>query len=184
MLRLPPDAASTPFEVVAPHARASRRTKAELVDLSRSLETFALEHPDALVLATFQHIEHASPASRAVYRALAAAGATVALFARGFPDEAGVIGLGDDDPLVEEWNILVVGPSVSAGFVARDLDPAHSMSRASDRAFAWCTVEDRALILQAAAVLLTRAPHATRCHEALARMVQDAAGGAASSLGA
>ena len=86
--------------------------------------------------------------------------------------------------MVAEWDILVVGRDVATGFVARDLDPERSMSRAPDRAFAWCLVDDRDLLLRAAGTLLTRAPRAYRCHETLQRLLDEADGAASSSLGA
>lgn len=155
----------TPFELIAPHSRAVRRTKRELIDLSRSFERRALR-AGGTVLVTFQSREHLTDRSRESYAALAAGGAEVFAFAqRLVPDyrpetwELRTVALLSLDPLVHEWDIVVDSPTVKAAFVARDLAPgAPVQGKDLDRAFSWTQTDDPELVRAAAASLLARVP--------------------------
>lgn len=159
----------TPFEVVAPHARAVRRTKRDLIGMSRSFERRALR-AGGTVLVTFQSREHLTDLSRQAYAALAAEGAEVFAFAqRLVPDyrpetwELRTVALLSLDPLVHEWDIVVESPTVTAAFVARDLTPGSAVQgRDLDRVFSWTSTEDPELVRAAAASLLARVPAAAR----------------------
>lgn len=158
----------SPFEAVAPHCRATRQTKGELLAASRRLERKVLERADGdcVVLVTFQHKEHLTPATRDAYAALARSGARVYAFARGLVSdyrteswELNTVSLVSADPLVSEWDIVVLGPRIAHAFVARDLDPGRPVSGADlDRPFSHTSSDDRALVEAAADALLARVP--------------------------
>ena len=156
----------SPFDVVAPHVRAQRRTKRELLAASRLVEAEALAGGAHTVLVTFQDKRHLTTASRASYARIARTGAVVHAFARGLvsdyrPDSQGLVtvALMPDDPLVGEWDIVVVGKRTSIAFVARDLAPGDAVDGADlDRPFSWTRTDDPELVQAAAAGLLARVP--------------------------
>ena len=159
----------TPFDVVATHVRATRRTKRELIAMSRDFEKQALS-AGGTVLVTFQSREHLTDRSRESYAALAAGGAEVFAFAQKLvPDyrpetwALRTVALLSSDPLVHEWDIVVDSPTVKAAFVARDLTPGAAVQgRDLDRAFSWTHTDDPDLVEAAAASLLARVPAAAR----------------------
>lgn len=163
-----PDASAvdSPFDVVAHRVAPQRRTKRELLAASRLLERRALAaRPDA-VLVTFQDRRHLTGPSRQSYAALARAGAQVHAFARGLtsdylPGSDGLVhvALLPHDPLVAEWDIVVLGDGISAAFVARDLAPDVPVQGADlDRPFAWTQTEDPDLVQRCAERLWARLP--------------------------
>jgi len=116
----------TPFEVAAAHRDVRQGTKPLLIEISKHLERQAGSLGEtAVVLAAFQHARHFTPATRRRYTALAARAAFVGAFGGDMPLEPapGVRGgvLADDDPLLQEWNVSVIGPHFAAAFCARDL---------------------------------------------------------------
>ena len=58
------------------------------------------------------------------------------------------------DPLVHEWTILVLGPDIAAGLIARELSPAGAEQ--ADRRFDMVITFDRALVTLGARCLLSR----------------------------
>ena len=100
-------------------------TKAELLSVTRRLERAALTAPPPHVAATLQDARHLTERTRAVYAALAAAGAPARLHARGLqawlaPGVTGVALDDDDDPLVDEWVVVLPGRDPVV-FAATDL---------------------------------------------------------------
>ena len=86
----------SPYELVAPHAPARRRTKRDLLAASRVVEQQALSAGAHTVLVTFQDKRHLSARSRAAYARIARGGARVHAFARGLvsdyrPDTDGLV---------------------------------------------------------------------------------------------
>lgn len=158
--------ALTPFELVAQHTPAVRRTKRELLAESRRLEDLALAQQAATVLVTFQEREHLTARSRDSYARLAKDGCRVFAFARGLvpdyrPESWGLrtVALLSTDALVSEWDIVVLGPRVARAFTARDLSPGRAGEGLDlERPFSWATTSDRQLVEQAADALLTRVP--------------------------
>lgn len=153
-----PSAEDTPFERIAP-ARGSRRVdKRLLVSLSRQLEQEALGlRGDAVVLANFQDATQFSAGTRARYERLARSAGLVGALGAGIPAYPGgdVRGasLAPDDPLCEEWDVIVVGPHFSGAFAARDLgDRGPELERRYDFAVTY----DRPLVSEAAHTLLGR----------------------------
>ena len=162
--------APTPFDLVAHRSRAERKTKRELLAASRRLERRLLTARPQTVLVTFQHREHLTARSRDAYAGLARDGAQVFAFARGLvsdyrPEswELRTVSLTSHDPLVSEWDIVVIGDGVAEAFVARDLTPGTEVvGKDLDRPFSWTSTTDPALVQAAAESLLARVPVAQR----------------------
>ena len=114
----------TPYELVRAAGPVEDATKKELIGLTRRLERAALTEPPPAVAATLQDERYLTDRTRAVYAALAAAGSPARLHARGLqawlaPGVTGVA-LDDDDPLVDEWVVVLPG-SEPVVFAATDL---------------------------------------------------------------
>lgn len=160
----------TPFEVVAPHCRPERRLKRELLAASRRLERRLATRQVETVLVSFQHKQHVTPLSRDHYAGLARNGAQVFAYAHGLvsdyrPEawELRTVALLEDDPLVSEWDIVVLGDGITEAFVARDLTPAAEVvGKDLDRPFSWTSTTDPALVRAAADAMLSRVPAAQR----------------------
>ena len=105
---------TTPYAVVASTQTPRQATKRELIGICRELERAALSAPPPGVAVALQDQRHLTPRTREVYASLAAAGAPARMFARGLQSwiAPGVTGisLDDDDPLVDEWVLVVPGP--------------------------------------------------------------------------
>ena len=104
---------TTPYALVRSAGPVRRASKRELVQLSRSLERTALAGSPPAVAAALQDARFLTERTRGVYASLAAAGADARLHARGLQTwvAPGVTGveLDDDDPLVDEWVVVVPG---------------------------------------------------------------------------
>ncbi|MCW2778806.1 MAG: hypothetical protein JWN17_2531 [Frankiales bacterium] len=156
----------SPFDVVAQRVPAQRRTKRQLLSASRALERRALAAGVDTVLVTFQDRRHLTPPTRDAYAGLARSGATVHAFARGLvsdyrPGSTGLshVALLPHDPLALEWDLVVLGRTFSAAFVARDLTPGATADGADlDRPFSWTQTEDPDLVSACADRLLARLP--------------------------
>jgi diguanylate cyclase (GGDEF)-like protein/PAS domain S-box-containing protein len=149
----------TPFAVVAGVREVAEATKRLLLPMSHHLEQRALRIGEgAVILSSFQHARHFTPATLRRYEALARRASMVAAFAVGLPAEPvhGVRGteLAADDPLAGEWSVVVLGPHFAAALVARDLGDADGPD--GDRRFSFATVYDRTLVLAAARTLVKR----------------------------
>lgn len=153
-----PQPASTPFAEAAADGPVRQGTKALLIAMSMHLEQQAASvGPGAVVLATFQHARHFTPATRSRYARLADGAALVVALgagmdARPLPAVRGAT-LGDDDPLVGEWDLAVVGPHFAGALVARDLGDD---GPDADRRFAYRLTYDRDRVLAVASQLLAR----------------------------
>jgi EAL domain-containing protein (putative c-di-GMP-specific phosphodiesterase class I) len=146
----------TPFEIVSARRPAAQATKADLMPMSKHLEALAGEGPEPpVLLACFQEARHFSPATARRFARIAARSPLVAALGVGLSEEPipGVrgAGLGPDDRLRGEWNVLVVGPHQAAALVARDLGDT---GPEAERRFAFAITHDRALVIEAARTLL------------------------------
>jgi EAL domain-containing protein (putative c-di-GMP-specific phosphodiesterase class I) len=159
-LREPPAAAaaSTPFEVVAA-TRPPRRVPRELVaEMSIQLEHQGLDAAEPnLLLACFQEAANFTPATRSRFEFLATRAAFTGALGHGMPVSpvAGVRGadLAADDPLRQEWDLVVIGPRFAAALAAREAgDPADGARRRFDVV----VTHDRDLVIAAAEPLLRR----------------------------
>jgi EAL domain-containing protein (putative c-di-GMP-specific phosphodiesterase class I) len=148
----------SPFECLTPGTQVRRAGKRLLIELSKRLEQEALMHGDtAIVAAAFQEARHFTPLTMARYERLAAEIAFVSVFAKGMVSApiAGVRGapLAPDDPLVDEWDIIVLTPHFAAALLARDLgDTGPDL----DRSFDYALTYRRDVVVRAASALLSR----------------------------
>jgi DICT domain-containing protein len=165
----PSGTASLPsaYDRVAATTTTALTSKRELLALSRALEGRAVSGGATTVLVTFQDRRHVTAATRASYARLTRSGTRVSIFARGLvsdyaADSDGLlhVALRAEDPLVLEWDIVVLGPQPFA-LVAKDQDPGTAVVGADlARPFRWARTTDPVLVEQAAAALLARVPEA------------------------
>jgi hypothetical protein len=105
----------TPYQLVRRTTAVQDASKGELLRLTRELERAALQAPPPAVAATLQDQRYFTDRTREVYTTLAAAGTPARLHARGLQAwlAPGVLGvaLDDDDPLVDEWIVVLPGPA-------------------------------------------------------------------------
>jgi EAL domain-containing protein (putative c-di-GMP-specific phosphodiesterase class I) len=130
-LRLSPRAArdslGTPFELAAPAGRTPQTAaKPLLIELSKHLERQALSAGEtAVIVSTFQHASMFTPATQRRYRELADSAAFVGVLGKDIQAEPlpGVRGgqLAPGDPLLDEWDVAVIGPHYAATLIARDM---------------------------------------------------------------
>ena len=153
----------TPYQVVAPLRSPRASNRALLVQMSIFLEARALASGDsAVVLSTFQHHPNLTPATRRRYGALAAKAGLVAVYV------AGDAGLGEGsgirvaqidpaDPLLDEWDIVVLTADFAAVLAAREVDPHQH----AEGAYEFVLTHDRDLATAAALTLINRlsSPH-------------------------
>lgn len=142
----------TPFEVVAPVRQVRSSTKPMLVEMSEHLEAQAAAQPTpAVVLSVFQDAIHFTPATARRYGALARKSPFVLAMGVGLAPQPvpGVRGahITADDPLVDEWSVVVVGAHYGAALVARDL---------GEGMFDYALTHERDLVVRAAQSLLSR----------------------------
>lgn len=138
---------ATPFALVRAVEPVLEGSKRELIRLTRRLEHAALTAPPPAVAATLQDQRYLTPHTRAVYAALAQAGAPGRLHARGLQAwlAPGVVGvaLSDDDPLVDEWTVVLPGAEPVV-FAATDLGRTDCAD--DDRCFAYAVSRDPAVV--------------------------------------
>ena len=137
----------TPYELLRQTTPVQDETKAELLRLTRRLEHAALRSRPPAVAATLQDQRYLTDRTRAVYAALAAAGAPARLHARGLQAwlAPGVVGvsLDEDDPLVDEWTVVLPGDDPVV-FAATDLRILGCEDE--DRSFSYGVSRDRGLV--------------------------------------
>ena len=145
----------SPYDIVSSQVAPQTATKAELLEHVRALEHEALEGPDvAFAIACLQDVRFLTSATTRVYEELARRGAQVLVLGRGVhasiaPGVQGV-DLDDDDPLGDEWSVLLAGRSFRC-FVAQDLQtPTHEDD---ERAFTWAETDDYRLVAEVYDVL-------------------------------
>jgi hypothetical protein len=114
----------TPFEVVGEARRPRAGTRHLLQSLSKRLEYRAADPAEpAVLVACFDDKQRLTPRLARHYKSIAAASVMVAVFGVDIPLEPaeGVRGqkLAVDDPLANEWVVVVVGAHFSAALVAR-----------------------------------------------------------------
>ena len=158
--RFPADLAgdASPFELLPPGARVRRATKALLIELSKRLEREALAHGEtAIVAAAFQDARHFTAPTRRRFARLAASAGFVCALGAGLADAPypGIRGasLAPGDPLLGEWDVVVLTPHFSAALLARDLGDGGADL---DRRFVYAITYRREIVERAAAALLSR----------------------------
>jgi EAL domain-containing protein (putative c-di-GMP-specific phosphodiesterase class I) len=156
----PPLTAATPFGVAQLRHPSAVATRDSLIPLSRRLEERGIHAAEPTVLlTTFQHSRHFDRATRGRYGDLAAHGVLTAAFAHGMALDPGpnIRGcpLTLDDPLVGEWNVIVIGSQFAGGLFARERTATVGRDM---REFDLIVSEDRDLVLAAARPLIERLP--------------------------
>jgi EAL domain-containing protein (putative c-di-GMP-specific phosphodiesterase class I) len=154
-----PDQRKSPFDIAAQRHQPRQARKGLLVALSKQLETVALTSGrSTLVFADFQYAEKVTPSTRRRYAELVPNAEMIMMAAKGLrtvpvPGVA-IVELQRGDPLINEWVVLILGPTAAALLTARDLRlPAR---READREFSYVLTYDRDLVAHAARSLLTR----------------------------
>lgn len=149
----------TPFEVVAAQRRPRPCDKGLLVPISNSLEDAAraLALPP-LLLGCFQDAEFFTPHTQARYTDLARRLPLVGALGASMPSSPapGVRGapLAEQDALVRQWGVIVLGAHYAAALVALDRGDLRMAGR--NRRFDYVVTHDRDLVIAAAKTLLTR----------------------------
>ena len=155
-------APESPFDAVTRWRPSRRGTKDLLVEVTRLLERRATQmNGFAVVLATFQEAPNFTAATARRYADLVARTALVVALGADMLTEPlpGLRGadLRADDPVRGEWDVAVVGPHFAAALVARDLEVPGVPD--ADRPFDYVLTHDRALVMEVARSLMTRALH-------------------------
>jgi EAL domain-containing protein (putative c-di-GMP-specific phosphodiesterase class I) len=153
-----PETPRTPFDLVRSSPRLRVGAKGLLQGISRHLENQGFGLGVApVVLSAFQDTSRFVTATARRYAALAGRCPLVAVFAGGLGLEPapGVRGgdIARDDPLLQEWTVVVVGSHYAGALIACDLgDTGPDL----DRRFAFVVTHDRDVVLQAARSMLNR----------------------------
>lgn len=148
----------TPYEVVAPMRTPRLSNRALLVQMSIFLESRALASGDsAVVLSTFQHHRNFTPATRRRYRAVAETAGLVAVYMAGDAEieresRIRVAQIGPTDPLLDEWDIVVLTADFAAVLAAREVNPSNH----AEGSYEFVLTHDRDLATAAALTLINR----------------------------
>jgi EAL domain-containing protein (putative c-di-GMP-specific phosphodiesterase class I) len=150
----PADERATPYSVVAPSRPLRTSSRRFLLEVTRVLEAQARAlGSDALIVSAFQSVDRFNARAADRYRVLGARAAFVAALGAGMPAEPvpGVRGvaLHDDDPLRDEWSVVILGPHFSGALVAKELPASHGRPE-----FSYAVTYQRDLVVRAATTLL------------------------------
>lgn len=150
--------ASTPFAIATEGRRPVHSLKRLLVAMSTSLEQQAgAAGPETIVLGTFQYARNFGERTRARWQYMAERIAYAGVYGVGLGPcaEAGIhhASLDPDDPLVEEWNVVVLGPYFACVLSAVDL---HRGTDDLDREFDYVVSYDRGTVVRCARSILDR----------------------------
>ncbi|MFL1592488.1 EAL domain-containing protein [Rhodococcus ruber] len=150
--------ASTPFAIATEGRRPVHSLKRLLVAMSTSLEQQAgAAGAETIVLGTFQYARNFSERTRARWQYMAERIAYAGVYGVGLGPcaEAGIhhASLDPDDPLVEEWNVVVLGPYFACVLSAVDL---HRGTDDLDREFDYVVSYDRGTVVRCARSILDR----------------------------
>ncbi|MGV8873650.1 MAG: DICT sensory domain-containing protein [Rhodococcus sp. (in: high G+C Gram-positive bacteria)] len=154
----PAGTADLPCVIAFEGKSAIRSTKRLLVAMSTSLEMqAAASGQETLILGTFQRTEHFTATTRARWVSMAEQISYAGVYGvgMGYIQEGGIVHAPLDpmDPLVEEWNVVVLGPHFCAVLAAVDL---HRGETDADREFDYVMSYDRATVVRCARAILTR----------------------------
>lgn len=145
----------TPYDIVIRSVLPRSHTKADLLRLTRELEAEARQTRATQIRAALQDVRHVSAATRSVYADFAARQVDVVLLAQGLPAHVacGVRGvdLDEDDPLVDQWCLVVAGGARPVVLAATDLHaPAGTQM---DRSFTFAVSRDPSVVAACLALL-------------------------------
>jgi EAL domain-containing protein (putative c-di-GMP-specific phosphodiesterase class I) len=149
--------AGTPFELAARHSAPRRSHRRLLLEISKFLEAKAsLSSDAAILLSTFQHADNVGAGTLRRYDDLVDRLGLVGVLANDllpglFRGRVHVGGIDASDPLVDEWDVVVLTPDFAAMLVASTHpgDP-------SGGEFDFVLTHDRQLVIDAALSLVTR----------------------------
>ncbi|GHJ47066.1 hypothetical protein Cs7R123_44080 [Catellatospora sp. TT07R-123] len=151
------DGPTTPFEHASRHRTARPTTKELLIPLSRHIESQSLSRESIVLLSTFQDLRYFRQAEDR-YRKLAGHAFLVAAFGANMPDEPapGVRGaaLPPEDPLIREWNVIVIGTYFACALFAGDR--GRPGTGEGSREFDVIVSYDRDIVIDAARTLVPR----------------------------
>lgn len=150
------DQRSTPFSLASSRLPVGRATKELLLPMSRHLEDQAMVGGQSVALiGCFQEARHFSTRTRRRYAELGGRSVFAAALAAGLGDSGSprvmAVDLPAGDPLIEEWNVVVVGPHFAGALLARDCGTA---APDMQREFDYAITHDRDLVVGAARRLL------------------------------
>lgn len=150
----------SPFDIVAADAVVRTARKATLMPFSRHIEAQALHTTDPpVVLTALQRAENFTGATRDRYLQMSESSPLVAVYGENLDRDlpAGIRGvdLKPDDPLCEQWVVLILGPHHAAALVARER-PSEVPLPDGDRQFDLVITYDRLLVTVVARSLLDR----------------------------
>ncbi|QIG43215.1 EAL domain-containing protein [Nocardioides anomalus] len=148
----------SPFDALPEGTTLRRATKGLLLELTYHLEREALRLGETCVVAsTFQEARHLTPGTVRRYADLGRSAGFVCALGRDLPDEPapGVRGasLSDDDPVLDEWDVVVISPHFATALLARDLgDDGPEM----ERTFEYALTYHRDTVVRAGEELVSR----------------------------
>lgn len=150
------------FEASTPGMAPRIVRKRTLLKLSRYIERLSITADSPpIVLATVQKHDNFQSATSTMYTTIAERSPLVAVFGEDLPGDLGNgirgVRLEPDDPLAQEWVIVVIGSDSSAGLIARELPPPPGTPD-RDRRFEVVITFDRQRVATAARCLLDRLP--------------------------
>jgi Sensory domain in DIguanylate Cyclases and Two-component system len=148
----------SPFDIVADGRVAASTSKKLLIEMSIDIEWQASSAgADTLALGTFQHARQFGACTRRRWRTMANNIAFTGVYGIQMDTltDPGIthFALDPADPLVEEWNVVVLGQFFSCVLSARDL---HRGDDEPSRMFEYVVSHDRATVIRCTRAVLTR----------------------------
>lgn len=149
---------SAPAQILDRHAEVAVGPLPTMLAASHRLEHRAAGSPDpsGVLLSVFQHQRRVGRKTASHYTDLAREVSFVGMLGVGMGAEPlpGVRGVALDpaDPAADEWDVVVVTPSIEAALISREI----AADRNGVRHFEYLLTEDSALVRQAARILLRR----------------------------
>ena len=148
----------TPFDVASDNRPVRVGTGSLLTAMSAQLEEFAGGlAQDGVLVGSFQQADRFSGDARDRFSRLGRKLAFVAALAEGLRSEPAefVRGgrLAPNDPLVNEWAVVVIGPHIAAALAARDRGDTGAIA---DRHYDFAVTYDREEVIEIARLLLAR----------------------------
>jgi DICT domain-containing protein len=152
---------SGPFEILAATHPVQHADKRHLLAVSRSIEARALGTTDPVtVWVCLQRQEFLTRRTAAVYRELTAHGVNVHIYGAGLTvnhavPRATMHDLAWDDPLTQEWNVIMLSNGIGWAMAARELPTAPGTPDVG-RQFEWITTDSSRQVSVAATALIGR----------------------------
>ncbi|MET1037854.1 MAG: EAL domain-containing protein [Aeromicrobium sp.] len=147
----------TPFALAARTTPSRRSHRRLLLEISKFLETRAVASQEsAILLSTFQHADNVGMGTRERYDRMVDDLGLVGVLAEDlgpglFRDPVHVAAIDSTDPLVAEWDVVVLTPDFAAMLVA-----STNPGDVADGEFDFILTHDRRLVIDSALSLITR----------------------------